>query len=207
MHNRLRLLARAWGFSGVAVALAVLTHCAAGGHSPNPVLVSMAWALGAVVALPFAGRRPGSLRVFGLLLPAQVIYHVAFGGMHVHPHSTGTGHHLHGAELTAALGATQPVAAHTMIVAHLCSAVASVVAIRYAERGLEAVADAARALSARAARCARVRIPRIPAVRRRAWVPGSFQLPCLHELGLPPAALSRRGPPLALAVHAPGVPT
>jgi hypothetical protein len=218
MHNRVRLLGRAWGASGLAVALAVLTHVVAGGHAPNLILVAVAWALGAVVALPFTTRKPGMLRLTGLLLPAQVIYHLAFGGTHVTSHHTGG--HLHGADLTAALGTSAPGGgglasgalassmAHTehaglfMLVAHLVAAAVSVAAIRHVERGFDAARFLARALHHAVTRLARaVRVPRVPATRRKAWVCRTAAPSILTSLTLP-GPLTRRGPPTLLAAHA-----
>jgi hypothetical protein len=217
MQNRLRPLARAWGASGVAVALAVLTHVLAGGHTPNPILVTVAWALGAVAALPFTTRRPSTTRLAGLLLPAQLIYHLAFG-RHVMSHHTGA--HLHGAELEAALGTSAPgggglasgalssMADHAagtgalMVVAHVLAALASVAAIRWAERGFDAARALAATLSDAVARLAcAARLPRIPATRRRAWVPIDSTARILRDLALP-RAVTRRGPPSFLAAHA-----
>jgi hypothetical protein len=183
------------------VALAVLTHVVAGGHAPNAVLVAVAWALGAVVALPFTNRRPGTTRLMGLLLPAQLIYHLAFGG-HVGAHHTAA--HLHGADLTVALGTTPHSAGDTpfMFAAHVLAALGSVAAIRYAERGFDAARALAHELSDVVVRLARAaRLPRIPATRRRAWSCSAADPALLRDLLLP-RALTRRGPPTFLAAHA-----
>ncbi|MGO1319706.1 MAG: hypothetical protein ACTII7_03980 [Galactobacter sp.] len=199
MQNRLPLLARAWGASAVAVALAVLTHVLAGGHTPNPVLVALAGALGAVVALPFTTRKPSTARLAGLLLPAQVIYHVAFGGTHVGSRHTAA--HLHGADLTAALGQTTQGVGDQMLLAHLASALLSVAAIRYAERGLDAVHALTRQLRSALSRLARVvRLPRVPSLRRTTWVPN--RAPAVVTSLALPGPLTRRGPPSFFAAHA-----
>lgn len=213
MRNRLRPLGRAWGASGAAVGLAVLSHQAAGGHTPSPVLVCLAWAIGAVLALPFVSRRASLVRLLGLLLPAQLVYHLAFGGSH-------TGHAAHTASAVTgtvadAVGAEavleQSHAAHlghlgnlatvtghgggAMLAAHLASAVLSVLIIRHAERGLAAAAAFCRLRLAPGRR-----LPRLPAPRRRAAAPvPTTALPRPHLLGLPLAALRHRGPPLTLA--------
>lgn len=201
MQNRLRPLGRAWGASGVAAALAVLTHVLAGGHTPNPLLVALAWSLGAVVALPFTTRKPGTVRLAGLLLPAQVIYHLAFGGTHVGSHDAGG--HLHGADLTTALGATTATGTgNQMLLAHLASALLSVAAIRYAERSLDTVRSLVDHLADVVGRLARAaRLPRVPATRRRAWAPRVTEPGILTALALP-GPLTRRGPPVLLAAHA-----
>lgn len=111
MQNRARALTRAWGASGFAVALAAGSHLLAGGHAPHPVLVAVAWALGAVTALPFTSRRPSLGRLAGLLLPAQLIYHFAFGGSHA-TGSSGSGSGA--AETVAQLGAHAGHAAHAL---------------------------------------------------------------------------------------------
>ncbi|MGO3151870.1 MAG: hypothetical protein ACTIJJ_04495 [Galactobacter sp.] len=200
MQNRLRPLGHAWAASGVAVALAVLTHVLAGGHTPNPVLVAVTWALGAVVALPFATRKPSGARLAGLLLPAQLIYHLAFGGTHVGSHHT-TGH-LHGAELTAALSpTTHGGAGNEMLLAHLASALLSVAAIRYAERSLDVVRELANHLADVVCRLARAaRMPLVPATRRRAWV--ANRTPAVLTAVALPGPVSRRGPPVFLTAHA-----
>lgn len=231
MQNRLRPLGRAWGGSGIAVGLAALSHSAAGGHAPNYLLLAVAWALGAVIALPFTSRKASLGRLAGLLLPAQLIYHVVFGGMHS-TQSAGAHGAMHGGGGTAPMGAAvqtladvtaSDAATHLMhsapsagasvpgagaaamagamaaqplmLLAHVLSAVLSVLAIRHAER----------ALAAAWAWCqlrlvAVARLPRIPALRRRAGQaqPG-WELPRPHLLGLPLAALRYRGPPAALA--------
>lgn len=109
MQNRARALTRAWGASGFAVALAAGSHLLAGGHAPSPVLIAVAWALGAVIALPFTSRRPSLGRLAGLLLPAQLIYHFAFGGSHAMG-SSGSG----SAVAATQLGAHAGHAAHAL---------------------------------------------------------------------------------------------
>jgi len=96
MQNRLRLLGRAWGYSGTAVGLAAGSHVLAEGHTPGPAILLVAWALGAVIALPFVDRRPSLLRLSGLLLPAQLLLHVIFGGSHT-AHATHLAAHQGGA--------------------------------------------------------------------------------------------------------------
>lgn len=233
MQNRLPSLGRAWGASGIAVGMAALSHSVAGGHAPNVLLLALAWAIGAVIALPFTSRKPSLGRLAGLLLPAQLVYHFAFGGMHSgaagHPgHSAqgGTESGLHGvdgavqtlADVTASDAATHLTHAATalasevpaagaaaittagaaqplMLVAHVLSAVLSVLAVRHAER----------AVCAAWAWChvrlvAGARLPHMPATRRRAAMPRpSWALPRQHLLGLPLASLRHRGPPAALA--------
>lgn len=110
MQNRARALTRAWGASGFAVALAAGSHLLAGGHAPHPVLIAVAWALGAVIALPFTSRRPSLGRLAGLLLPAQLIYHFAFGGSHAMGSSG-----VASSEAAAQLGAHAGHAAHAML--------------------------------------------------------------------------------------------
>ncbi|MDR2256615.1 MAG: hypothetical protein LBE25_11545 [Arthrobacter sp.] len=223
MHNRLRPLFRAWGASGVAVSIAVFSHLVAGGHAPAPLLVAMAWALGAVVALPFTKARPSLMRLAGLLLPSQLIYHLAFGGSHAGMHTStqantlGGEHAAHLAEAAAlasrnfgSLGTSDPgsgalatgslptelfaqaaQAGHGMILAHVLSALASVLLIRHAERGLAA---AWRWCTVRLS--AGTALPSLPvAPGRPAAVVPSVCLPGPHLLGLPLAALRHRGPP------------
>ena len=225
MQNRLRPLFRAWGASGVAVSIAVFSHLMAGGHAPQPLLVGMAWALGAVVALPFTRTKPSLLRLAGLLLPSQLIYHLAFGGAHAGLHApaqaqattAGGEHAAHLAEAAAlaarsfgSLGTSDPgsgalatgslpaelfgqaaQAGHGMVLAHLLSALASVLLIRHAERGL---ASAWRWCTVRLT--AGAALPSVPvAPGRPAAVVPSVRLPRPHLLGLPLAALRHRGPP------------
>ncbi|RKW70199.1 hypothetical protein [Galactobacter caseinivorans] len=222
MQNRLRPLGRAWGASGVAVGLAALSHSVAGGHAPEPLLLAVAWALGAVMALPFTSRRASLVRLAGLLLPAQLIYHVVFGGMHAGAHGGSAHAGPHGgsgvvptlADVTASDAATHLT--HTasavagefpagtaeaasaqplMLLAHVLSAVLSVLVIRHAERAVAAAWDWCHLRLV-----AGVRLPRIPAPRRRAQrARPSWELPRPHLLGLPLAALRHRGPPAALA--------
>jgi len=221
MRSRVGALPRAWGASGLATLLAVFTHQLAGGHTPSPVLVSVAWALGAVAALPFVGRRPSLLRLAGLLLPAQLVYHLAFGAGHAghaaHASSAPltvaeavgadavnqqlhAGHAGHAGALGAAhlVAATEPGAA-LMLAAHVLAALLSVLALRHAERGLSAAALAVSA-TARAAGRLFARLPQLPAAARTSSrVPATAWLPRPHRLGLPLAALRYRGPPLSLA--------
>jgi hypothetical protein len=89
-----------------------------------------------------------------------------------------------------------------MLVAHVLAALASVAAIRWAERGFDAARALAATLSDAVARLAcAARLPRIPATRRRAWVPIDSTARILRDLALP-RAVTRRGPPSFLAAHA-----
>jgi hypothetical protein len=178
--------------AGLAVHVAAFFHVAGGGAAPAPVTVALTMAFAAPLAIAFAGRRLGAVRVAATVVLSQVLFHVLFtlspadAGGPVHAG------HAHGDALVLpALDSVVP----PMWQAHALAALVTTAALLAGSRALGAVEKVGdlvlrRLLTALA--------PTQPVVVRKAPLPETAA-PVLDDRLVVALALRHRGPP-ALAV-------
>jgi len=180
--------------AGFAVFVAALFHDAAGGGLPSPLAVALSLAFAVPLCVALAGRRMAFWRQAASVGVSQLLLHLLFG---LGENSTGTmltapAGHLH-AGMHIGLTAGHAVAMHddsaAMLVSHAAAAVVTVIALRYGEGTLTALANFTALLVTSISRI--VVVPMPPAVR----MPVQTRPLTLRSPRLVLGALRHRGPP------------
>jgi hypothetical protein len=175
---------RASVVGGAATGLSLLGHVAAGGSAPPARWLLVLSLVTLLVSVGLSGRRWTLGPLTGLLLGAQVVFHVAFG--------SGAAGHVHGGQH---LGHAAMMPGHsgvTMLAGHAVAALVTALLLRRGEDCAWRAVD----LLARAWRVARVTAAgRV--VAGRAMTPVTVRVPA--GLGLLEHVVARRGPPVLAA--------
>lgn len=133
----------------VAVFVAALFHSAAGGGVPSVLAVTLSLAFAIPVCAVLAGRRMALWRLSASVIVSQVAFHLLFGLGASHDSFAGATEHIHaGSHLTLVAGtadqhmssmAYSPV----MWLAHVTAGMVTILALRFGETSVRAVAAVA----------------------------------------------------------------
>ncbi|GAB3034874.1 hypothetical protein GCM10027052_10960 [Parafrigoribacterium mesophilum] len=152
MGTRWARFARGWLAAVVSTAVAAASHTFAGGP-PSWLAIVLSLVFAGMLCVGLAGKRLSPLRLAASVVGSQLLFHQLFasiGGSGWAPAA-----HVHGAEITGALGLTVPTGssqlvsaadATWMLAAHAAAAAVTFLLLCYGERSFWSVTAGARAL-------------------------------------------------------------
>lgn len=205
-QSRPQRLLRGLASSAIATFVALLSHVSAGGDMPAWVGIAVPWVFAMALCTLLAGRRLSVVRLSISVVVSQVLFHTLFvlgsvssgsDAAQVHEAHLPTAH-LHGAlALTPSAGGEVPAMAGMMWLGHAAAAVLTIVALYAGERTLRAL----RTIATRLAAWLRRRLSSMPPVLAAParQILSAWRAPSIvRDVSATP--VSRRGPPLSLAV-------
>lgn len=205
-HSRPQRLLRGLASSAIATFVALLSHVTAGGDMPAWVGIVIPWVFAMAVCTLLAGRRLSAVRLSISVVVSQVLFHTLFvlgsvssGSDAAHVHETHLSPaHLHGAlAITPSAGGEVPAMSGMMWLGHAAAAVLTIVALYAGERTLRALRTIATRLVAWLRRRLSSMPPVVTAPARQ--ILSAWRAPSIVR-NVSATPVSRRGPPLSLAV-------
>lgn len=197
MRLRTLRLVRGWAGATAATSIAALSHFAAGGSAPEPLLLLLAFALSGLACTALTGRGLSLWRLAAGVVLSQALFHWLFSGSAV-PHTTSAAHtagHAHTPALPSGPGPVLSAAADDlwdqMWLGHAVAAILTVAILRHGE---VTILRLVRAVRLRVTACLPL-FRSLPVPPARSSLPPDLPVRPLRNLGVPLVVMRHRGPP------------